>query len=149
MWLKTLILCSKVPSKCRKCHFRDPKFKKFSGEHAPGPPYNCRQYGLPPNKILAMLLSERGKEWGLSQCLTLWSRTGWDGWDMCYGKMMVTRWRNVCRIRWRVWKEDRGQHGIRWWRGTLESVDWGRRMRRSMTNGGNCYGKPPIMRNIY
>ena len=38
---QTYIFCSKVLSKCRKCRFRDPNFKKFSGVHAPGPPYNC------------------------------------------------------------------------------------------------------------
>ena len=41
MGFQTYIFCSKVPSKCRKCRFRDPNFKKFPGGHAPGPPYNC------------------------------------------------------------------------------------------------------------
>ena len=41
MGFQTYIFCSNVPSKCRKCHFRDPKFKQFPGEHATGPPYNC------------------------------------------------------------------------------------------------------------
>ena len=41
MGFQTYIFCSNVPSKCRKCRFRDPKFKKYPGEHAPGPPYNC------------------------------------------------------------------------------------------------------------
>ena len=40
MGFQTYIFCSKVPSKCRKCRFRDPNFKIFSGGHAPGPPYN-------------------------------------------------------------------------------------------------------------
>ena len=39
MLFKTFIFCSKVPSKCGKCRFRDPKFKIFPGGHAPGAPY--------------------------------------------------------------------------------------------------------------
>ncbi len=27
-----------VLSECRKCHFSDPIFRNFPGEHAPGPP---------------------------------------------------------------------------------------------------------------
>ena len=37
MGFQTYIFCSK----CRKCRFRDPNFKKFTGGNAPGPPYNC------------------------------------------------------------------------------------------------------------
>ena len=50
---QTYIFCSKVPSKCRKCRFRDPNFKKVPGGHDPGPLQLCRHYGLPLNKILA------------------------------------------------------------------------------------------------
>ena len=32
------IFYSKCPPKCRKCHFRDPYFKHFPGDNAPGPP---------------------------------------------------------------------------------------------------------------
>ena len=35
---------SKVLSKCRKCHFRDPKFKYFLAENPPGPPYICHHF---------------------------------------------------------------------------------------------------------
>ena len=38
MLFKTIIFCSKVPSESGKCRFRDPKFKKCPGIHAPGPP---------------------------------------------------------------------------------------------------------------
>ena len=41
MGFQTYILlktCSKVPSKCRKCRFRDPNFKTFPGGHSPGAP---------------------------------------------------------------------------------------------------------------
>ena len=31
-------------SKCRKCHFRDPKFKYFLAENPPGPPYICHHF---------------------------------------------------------------------------------------------------------
>ena len=41
MGFQIYIFCSKVPSKCRKCRFRDPNFKHFSGGNAPGPSYNC------------------------------------------------------------------------------------------------------------
>ena len=41
MGFQTYIFCSKVPSKCRKCRFRDPKFQKISGGHAPVPRQNC------------------------------------------------------------------------------------------------------------
>ena len=37
MGFQTCIFCSKVPSKCRKCSFRDPNFKIFPGV-CPGPP---------------------------------------------------------------------------------------------------------------
>ena len=40
---QTYIFCSKVPSKCRKCRFRDPRT----------PLQLCRHYGLPLTKILA------------------------------------------------------------------------------------------------
>ena len=40
MGFQTYIFGSNVPSKCRKCRFRDPKFKKFPGGHAPGLLYN-------------------------------------------------------------------------------------------------------------
>ena len=46
MSFSTLIFCFKVPSKCRKCRFRDPHFKNFPVEHAPGPPKMCH-YKLP------------------------------------------------------------------------------------------------------
>ena len=39
MLFKTSIFCSKVPSECGKYRFRDPKFKTFQGDHAPGPSY--------------------------------------------------------------------------------------------------------------
>ena len=35
---------SKVLSKCRICHFRDPKFKYFLVENLPGPPYICHHF---------------------------------------------------------------------------------------------------------
>ena len=36
---QTYIFCSKVPSKCMKCSFRDPNFKNFPvGRHVPGTP---------------------------------------------------------------------------------------------------------------
>ena len=42
MLFKTFIFCSKVPSECVKCSFRDPrKIKTFPGGHAPGPPNKC------------------------------------------------------------------------------------------------------------
>ena len=41
MGFQTYIFCSKVPSKCRKCRFRQPNFKIFSGGMPPDPPYNC------------------------------------------------------------------------------------------------------------
>ena len=43
MGSQTYIFSSNVRSKCRECRLRDPKFKTFLGEHAPGPPlpYNC------------------------------------------------------------------------------------------------------------
>ena len=31
-------------SKCRKCHFRDPKFKYFLTENPPGPAYICHHF---------------------------------------------------------------------------------------------------------
>ena len=37
MGFQTYIVCSKVPSKCKKCRFRDPNFKKFPRGHASGP----------------------------------------------------------------------------------------------------------------
>ena len=49
------IFCSKVPSKCRKCRFRDSKFKIIFGMH-PDPLQLCRYYDLPLTKILATLL---------------------------------------------------------------------------------------------
>ena len=38
-----------MPSKCRKCRFRNPNFKKCP----PTPLQLCRHYGLPLTKILA------------------------------------------------------------------------------------------------
>ena len=43
---KTVIFCSKVPSKCRKCHFRDPKFKNVPGGMPPDPPTNPSTFGM-------------------------------------------------------------------------------------------------------
>ena len=55
MGFQTYIFWSKVLSKCRKCGFRDPNFKKFSGGGGmpPDPLQLCRYYGLPLTKILA------------------------------------------------------------------------------------------------
>ena len=41
-----------MPSKCRKCRFRDPNFKKLD------PLQLCRHYGLPLTKILATPLGK-------------------------------------------------------------------------------------------
>ena len=40
MLVKTFIFCSKVPSECGRCLFRDPKFKTSPVGDAPGPPTN-------------------------------------------------------------------------------------------------------------
>ena len=49
-----ILLKLKVPSKCRKCRFRDPNFKKIFGGACPQTPLQlCRHYGLPLTKILA------------------------------------------------------------------------------------------------
>ena len=52
MWLKTLIFCSKVPSRCRKCHLRDSNFKYFPRRHVPWPLWRCvvnlRIFAPPP-----------------------------------------------------------------------------------------------------
>ena len=54
MGFQTYIFCSKVPSKCRKCRFRDPNFKQFPGGECPRTPLQlCRHYDLPLTKILA------------------------------------------------------------------------------------------------
>ena len=54
MGFQTYIFCSKVLSRCRKCHFRDPNFKKNSRGACPQTPLQlCRHYGLPLTKILA------------------------------------------------------------------------------------------------
>ena len=42
---------------CRKCRFRDPKFKIFPGGMPRTPLQLCRHYGLPLTKILATPLS--------------------------------------------------------------------------------------------
>ena len=57
MGFQTNIFCSKVPSKCRKCRYRDPNFKKVSGDMLPDPLQLCRYYGLPLTKILATPLT--------------------------------------------------------------------------------------------
>ena len=57
MGFQTYIFCSNVPSKCRKCRFRDPKFKIFPGGMPRTPLQLCRHYGLPLTKILATPLS--------------------------------------------------------------------------------------------
>ena len=38
-----------LPSKCRKCRFRDPNFKIFLGGHAPGPPTIVSSLWPPPH----------------------------------------------------------------------------------------------------
>ena len=43
-----------MPSKCRKCRFRDPNFKKFPGD----PLQLHHHYGLPLTKILATPLGK-------------------------------------------------------------------------------------------
>ena len=73
MGFQTYIFCSKVPSICRKCRFRDPNFKMGFQTYIPqnagnavsetqisnnlwggGKPLQlCRHYGLPLTKILA------------------------------------------------------------------------------------------------
>ena len=54
MGFQTYIFCSKVPSKCRKCRFRDPNFKKIMAGECPRTPLQlCPHYGLPLTKILA------------------------------------------------------------------------------------------------
>ena len=54
MGFQTYVFYSKVPSKCRKCRFRDPNFKTFSGGACPRTPLQlCRHYGLRLTKILA------------------------------------------------------------------------------------------------
>ena len=58
MGFQTYIFCSKVPSKCRKCRFRDRNFKKCPGGACPRTPLQlCRHYGLPLTKILATPLT--------------------------------------------------------------------------------------------
>ena len=58
MGFQTYIFCSKVPSKCRKCHFRDPNFKTFPGGACHWTPLQlCHHYGLPLTKILATPLT--------------------------------------------------------------------------------------------
>ena len=47
-----------MPSKCRKCRFRDPNFKTFPGGMPPDPLQLCRHYGLPLTKILATPLGK-------------------------------------------------------------------------------------------
>ena len=46
-----------VPSKCKKCRFRDPKFNLFLGWHTPNPPRNpslvFNNVTYPPKKILS------------------------------------------------------------------------------------------------
>ena len=55
---QSYIFCSNVPSKCRKCRLRDPKFKQFPGGECPRIPLQlCRHYGLPLNNILATPLN--------------------------------------------------------------------------------------------
>ena len=54
---RTLIFCSKVPSKCRICRFRDPYFKHFTGGlYTPGHPTNVtkmwRHFWLTPGTSL-------------------------------------------------------------------------------------------------
>ena len=46
MWFETFRFCSKVSSKCRKCHFREPNFKYFLGGMPPNPVEICRDFGL-------------------------------------------------------------------------------------------------------
>ena len=53
MGFQTYIFCSKVPSKCRKCRFRNPNFKKFPRGIPPAPLQLCRHYGLPLTKLVA------------------------------------------------------------------------------------------------
>ena len=55
MGFQTYIFCLKVPSKCRKCCFKDPNFKKFHGP--PDPLQLCRHYRLPLTKTLATPLA--------------------------------------------------------------------------------------------
>ena len=43
------LFCSKVPSKYRKCRFRDPNLKIFSGRHAPGSPRIVPALWPPPS----------------------------------------------------------------------------------------------------
>ena len=38
LWDSNTSQGSKVLSECRKCHFRNPNFKTFQGQHALGPP---------------------------------------------------------------------------------------------------------------
>ena len=56
MGFQTYIFCSK----CSKCRFRDPNFKKFLGGHTPDPPRIVSSLWHPPppplTKILATLL---------------------------------------------------------------------------------------------
>ena len=55
MGFQNYIFCSK----CRKCRFRDPNFKKFSGEACPRIPLKlCRHYGLLLTKILAKITAD-------------------------------------------------------------------------------------------
>ena len=47
MGFQTYIFCSKMPSKCRECRFRDPNFKNFRGNMPPDPIELCHHYRLP------------------------------------------------------------------------------------------------------
>ena len=58
---QTYIFCSKVPSKCRKCCYRDQNFKKFRGSMPPDPPTIVSSLWPPLTKILATPLIQSNK----------------------------------------------------------------------------------------
>ena len=56
--ISNIYICSKVPTKSRKCRFRDPNFKNIFGVACPRPTLQLyRHYGLPLTKILATPLN--------------------------------------------------------------------------------------------
>ena len=61
MGFQTYIFCSKVPSKCRKCCYRDQNFKKFRGSMPPDPPTIVSSLWPPLTKILATPLIQSNK----------------------------------------------------------------------------------------
>ena len=91
MGFQTYIFFSKVPSKCRKYRFRDPNFKTVSSTHAPGSPYNYH-YDLPLTKIMATTVS-------LHACILSNNRR-----SVCLQKTILCEWNISIRINISVYK---------------------------------------------